>query len=250
MLFRPCIDLHSGKVKQIVGSTLETGELKENFVAEKSPGWFAGLFRDRQLSGAHVIMLGPGNEAAAIEALSAYPGGMSVGGGINASNAKRFLDAGAYAVIITSAIFENSRLSFEKVRELSSAVGRDKLILDLSCVSAEDGCRIACDRWRTVTNDVLTPELLCELSPYCCEFLVHAVSSEGKRAGADSAVVDILAAYASLPGSLPVTYAGGLASMADAESFIARTEGRVYFTVGSALNIYGGDLSLESLATL
>lgn len=250
MLFRPCIDLHNGKVKQIVGSTLDTELLRENFVAEKSPSWYAELFRSLGLPGGHVIMLGPGNREAALEALSAYPGGLSVGGGINEHNAREFLDAGASAVIVTSALFEQGRLSRGRVRALSEAIGRDRLILDLSCVSGEAGCRIACDRWRTVTEDGLTPALLSELAPFCAEFLVHAVSSEGKRAGPDGAVVSILAEYALSPGAVPVTYAGGLASLRDVSDFTSRTKNAVFFTVGSALDIYGGDLPIEKLVSL
>ncbi len=250
MLFRPCIDLHGGKVKQIVGSTLETENLKENFVAEKPPRWYAELFKANNMPGGHVIMLGPGNRDAALEALGAYPGGMSVGGGINEDNAEIFLSNGASHVIVTSALFENSRFSFERARELADRIGRDRLIFDLSCVSTPEGCKIACDRWRTVTDTCLTPEFMGCLEEYAAEFLIHAVGSEGKKAGPDSNVVDILAEYSAKQSSKPVTYAGGLGTVKDIKDFMSRTKSRVYFTVGSALDIYGGNLPLESLSAL
>lgn len=250
MLFRPCIDLHSGKVKQIVGSTLETDSLKENFVADAPPAWYAELFKNLGLKGGHVIMLGKGNEEAALEALRVYPGGMSVGGGINESNAGLFLENGASQVIVTSALFENDSFSFERAKELADSVGRENLIFDLSCVSSEKGCFIACNRWRTVTDTEVTPELLKKLEPYCSEYLVHAVSSEGKRAGADVAVVSVLASYAAEEGALPVTYAGGLGTKEDVDEFLLLTKNKVYFTIGSALDIYGGNLPLNDLASL
>ncbi|MBQ1956063.1 MAG: phosphoribosylformimino-5-aminoimidazole carboxamide ribotide isomerase [Clostridia bacterium] len=250
MLFRPCIDLHSGKVKQIVGSTLETDSLKENFVADAPPAWYAELFKSLGLKGGHVIMLGKGNENAALEALGAFPKGMSVGGGINEENARLFLEKGASQVIVTSALFENNSFSFARAKALADAIGKENLIFDLSCVSSEKGCFIACNRWRTVTDTEVTPELLRKLEPYCSEYLVHAVSSEGKKAGADIAVVSVLAQYAAEEGSLPVTYAGGLGSMEDINNFLLLTKNKVYFTIGSALDIYGGNLPLKDLSSL
>ena len=250
MLFRPCIDLHSGKVKQIVGSTLETGDLKENFVADKSPAWYAELFSSLELKGGHVIMLGKGNEEAALEALRAYPGGMSVGGGIDETNAGIYLENGASQVIVTSALFKDGSFSFDRARSLARQIGKDRLIFDLSCVSSEKGCMIACNRWRTVTDTEVTPEFLKTLEPYCSEYLIHAVSSEGKKAGADGAVVSVLTEYAAAPSSLPATYAGGLGSYEDIDNFLSLTKNKVYFTIGSALDIYGGNLSIKKLAAL
>ncbi|KAG6861614.1 Histidine biosynthesis bifunctional protein hisB, partial [Termitomyces sp. Mi166 len=97
-IFRPCIDLHDGQVKQIVGGTLSDASpetLKTNFVASQSPGDFARLYRDNKLEGGHVIKLGPGNDAAAQEALGAWPGGLQIGGGINDQNAQEWIDVGA-----------------------------------------------------------------------------------------------------------------------------------------------------------
>ncbi len=98
--FRPCIDLHSGQVKQIVGGTLSTvsSDLKTNYISQLPASHFAQLYRDNDLTGAHVIMLGLGNERAAQEALSAWPGALQVGGGINERNAKLWIDRGAEKV--------------------------------------------------------------------------------------------------------------------------------------------------------
>lgn len=98
--FRPCIDLHAGQVKQIVGGTLSTqeSELKTNYISKHPAGYFSQIYRDASLLGAHVIMLGPGNEDAAREALAAWPGHLQIGGGITDVNAKEWIDAGAEKV--------------------------------------------------------------------------------------------------------------------------------------------------------
>lgn len=98
--FRPCIDLHAGQVKQIVGGTLSTVEndLKTNYVSALPAKDFAKLYRENDAFGAHVIMLGPGNEEAAREALQAWPGKLQVGGGVNDGNAKQWIEAGAEKV--------------------------------------------------------------------------------------------------------------------------------------------------------
>ena len=134
-MFRPCIDLHEGKVKQIVGGSLgdDPAALRTNFVSDRPARWFAELYRRDDLRGGHVIMLGPGNEPAAREALAAFPGGLQVGGGINPDNARSFLEAGASHVIVTSWIFREGRLEEERLRQLSAALGKNRLVLDLSC---------------------------------------------------------------------------------------------------------------------
>jgi phosphoribosylformimino-5-aminoimidazole carboxamide ribotide isomerase len=105
--FRPCIDLHSGQVKQIVGGTLTTDDsaLKTNFVSTHAAAYYAGLYRDARLEGAHVIMLGPGNDQAAKEALKAWPGKLQVGGGINDRNARQWIEDGAERVSSPSGLF-------------------------------------------------------------------------------------------------------------------------------------------------
>src|SRR5580692_7528252 len=132
-MFRPCIDLHEGRVKQIVGGTLGDAGLRTNFVSEKPAAWFAELYQRDQLTGGHVIMLGPGNETAARAALAAYPQGLQIGGGVNAQNARDWLEAGASHVIVTSWVFREGRVDWARLEELVKSIGRERLVLDLSC---------------------------------------------------------------------------------------------------------------------
>ena len=237
--FRPCIDLHDGKVKQIVGSTLrDAGEgPRENFVSEKPASWYAELYKKDGLSGGHVIMLGKGNEEAALSALRAYPGGMHIGGGIRPDNATKFLDAGASHVIITSYAFdEQARFREDRVREMVETVGRDRLVLDLSCRATTDGWVVAMNRWQTMTDLIVDGDTFKRLSPYCDEFLIHAVDVEGKCEGIDEALVKCLGVWC----DKPVTYAGGARSVNDLTRTQELSAGRVDVTIGSALDIFGG----------
>lgn len=237
--FRPCIDLHDGKVKQIVGGTLrdEGPGPRENFVSEQAPAEFAQRFRADDLRGGHVIKLGPGNDAAAREALAAWPGGMQVGGGISADNAAEWLEAGASHVIVTSWLFEDGvRLSEARVRELSERVGVRKLVIDLSCRRRGDGWVVATNRWQTLTDLEVAPATLDRLAGHCDEFLIHAADVEGLCGGIDLELVKLLGEWA----GCPVTYAGGVASMADLEAIDEHGRGHVDVTVGSALDIFGG----------
>eukprot|EP01064_Diplonema_japonicum_P021992 TRINITY_DN315_c2_g1_i1.p1 TRINITY_DN315_c2_g1~~TRINITY_DN315_c2_g1_i1.p1 ORF type:complete len:257 (+),score=59.60 TRINITY_DN315_c2_g1_i1:61-831(+) len=239
--FRPCIDLHDGKVKQIVGSSLKdtTTEVKENFVSEKSAAHYAEMYKRDGLKGGHVIMLGKGNEDAAMEALKVYPGGLQVGGGINADNARKWLDAGASHVIVTSYMFDEARLSKEKVQKLRDICGKDKLVLDLSCKKVGSGWVVAKDRWQTLTDLPVTHEVLDMLSEYCDEFLVHAADVEGKCQGIDTELVEHLAAW----GKIPITYAGGAKSISDLSSINEVSNNRpIHLTYGSSLDIFGGSL--------
>ena len=237
--FRPCIDLHQGLVKQIVGGTLrDNSQPAENFVSEKSPAWFAECFRRDQLSGGHVIMLGPGNENAAKEALAAWPGGLQIGGGINASNARAWLDAGASHVIVTSSLFDpNGKFLPHALEEISQSCGAEKLVIDLSCRRSADGWIVAMNRWQTLTDLAVTHATLDRLAPYCAEFLIHAADVEGLRAGIDRELVELLGSW----GKIPMTYAGGAASMDDLRAIDADSSGRIDITVGSALDLFGGD---------
>ena len=237
--FRPCIDLHEGRVKQIVGSTLrDTGEgPKENFVSEHSAAWYAARYRDDGLSGGHVIMLGKGNEDAALEALRAFPGGLHIGGGIRPDNAPRFLDAGASHVIVTSHIFdEHARFSEARLQEMVQRVGAARLVLDLSCRATQDGWMVAMNRWQTMTDLPVDAETFSKLSPHCDEFLIHAVDVEGKCEGIDEPLVRCLSLWC----SKPVTYAGGARSVEDLRRVQELSQGRVDVTIGSALDIFGG----------
>ncbi len=240
MRFRPCIDLHEGKVKQIVGSTLRDLEgvgPEENFVSERPPSYYAELFKKDGLRGGHVIMLGPGNEEAAEEALRAWPGGLQIGGGITDENAALWLDRGADAVIVTSFCFKDGRFIEERVKRLIKKIGRDGLVLDLSCRRREDGhYYVVTDRWQRFTELRVDQETLEFLGGMCREFLVHGVDVEGKCAGVEEDLIEILGKYS----PIPTTYAGGIRSMEDLETISRLGRNRIDFTVGSALDIFGG----------
>jgi len=237
MRFRPCIDLHQGVVKQIVGSTLTSaGHAVTNFQAKKPAQWFASRYRDDGLTGGHIIQLGPGNAAAARSALAAWPKGMQIGGGVNAGNAAAWIDAGASHVIVTSWVFHDGVVDLDRLQTLMGIIGRDRLVLDLSCRRTEDGYTIVTDRWQTFTEEKISLALLDRLSVYCAEFLIHAVDVEGKCQGIESPLLDILGSWA----GIPVTYAGGIHTMEDIRRIAKLGRGRIDFTVGSALDIFGG----------
>ena len=237
-MFRPCIDLHEGKVKQIVGGSLsgDAGELRTNFVSERPAGWYAELYRRDALPGGHVIMLGPGNETAAREALAAYPGGLQIGGGINQDNAQRWLDAGASHVIVTSWVFRDGLLDQDRLATLARAIGKERLVLDLSCRRKGTDYFVVTDRWQKFTSMTVGAETLNSLAASCAEFLVHAVDVEGLCRGIDEELVQLLAQAS----PIPTTYAGGAKSLEDLETVTRLSNGRVDLTIGSALDIFGG----------
>jgi phosphoribosylformimino-5-aminoimidazole carboxamide ribotide isomerase len=237
-VFRPCIDLHEGKVKQIVGGTLsDSGAgLRTNFVSEKSAAWFADLYRRDGLKGGHVILLGPGNEAAAREALAAYPGGLHLGGGVTLQNARTWIEAGASHVIVTSWVFRDGRVDWERLNELVTMIGRSRLVLDLSCRKRDGAYYVVTDRWQKFTEEELSPPLLQKLGEHCDEFLVHAADVEGLCRGIDQELVEKLGEWT----PLPTTYAGGARSIEDLETVTSVGKGRVDLTIGSALDIFGG----------
>ncbi len=237
--FRPCIDLHEGRVKQIVGGTLdsESSGLKTNFVSDKSSGWFAELYAKNQLEGGHVIKLGPGNDEAAASALASYPGGLQIGGGITATNAVEWLGKGASHVIATSTLFSaDGRFLESALAELVAETGKDRLVIDLSCRRSETGWTVAMNRWQTLTDLEVTHEALDELCAHCDEFLIHAADVEGKCEGIDAELVAYLGEW----GKCPITYAGGAASLADLEQVATLSHNSVDLTIGSALDIFGG----------
>jgi phosphoribosylformimino-5-aminoimidazole carboxamide ribotide isomerase len=225
-------------VVQIVGGSLsDSGEgVRTNFVAEQPPRWFAELYRRDQLTGGHVIALGPGNEAAAREALGAWPGGLQYGGGVNADNAAAWLEAGASHVIVTSWVFREGRLEQDRLAELVRRIGRERLVLDLSCRRRGDDYFVVTDRWQNFTDLKLGPETFAGLARQCAEFLVHAVDVEGLCRGIDGELVAQLAEWS----PLPATYAGGARSLEDLASVQRLGQGRVDLTIGSALDIFGG----------
>lgn len=235
-LFRPCIDLHDGQVKQIVGGTLNDQGAKTNFVSQYDSAYYADLYRQHALKGGHVIALGPGNEEAALAALAAWPNGLQFGGGVNKENAARYLEAGASHVIVTSALFDQGEFSFEKLEEIKKEAGKDRLILDLSCRKTPQGWNIATNRWQTVTQTQVNQETLHELAEHCSEFLIHAADVEGLQAGIDKALVKYLGQHC----SIPVTYAGGARSLDDLKEVHQLSGGKVDLTIGSALDIFGG----------
>ena len=237
--FRPCIDLHDGKVKQIVGGSLrdEGAGPTENFVSDRPSSWFAQTFRDDALTGGHVIKLGPGNDAAAREALAAWPGGLQIGGGITEANAAEWLEAGASHVIVTSALFDaKGKFLADTLRALVAKIGRDKLVIDLSCRRGTGGWTVAMNRWQTLTDLAVNSATLDRLAPFCAEFLIHAADVEGLCGGIDAELVELLGSW----GKLPVTYAGGAARMADLLLVEQAGRGKVDVTVGSALDLFGG----------
>jgi len=235
-MFRPCIDLHEGKVKQIVGGTLGDSGLLTNFVSPRPAEWFAELYRNDGLAGGHVIMLGTGNETAARSALAAYPGGLQIGGGVNATNAREWLNAGASHVIVTSWVFREGRVDWARLDELIRAIGKERLVLDLSCRKRGEDYLVVTDRWQKFTELVVNAETLEKFSGCCAEFLIHAVDVEGLCRGIDHELVAKLGRWT----PLPTTYAGGANSLADLEEVTRVGGGRVDLTIGSALDIFGG----------
>lgn len=255
MEFRPCIDIHNGKVKQIVGASLSDlgDKANENFVSSQNADYYAGLYREEGIIGGHVILLN-GKESVyyedtkeqALKALKAYPNGLQIGGGINADNAYGFLEAGASHVIVTSYVFQNGTIRYDRLEELTREIGREHLVLDVSCKKALDGYYVVTDRWQKMTNEKVDLKLLQDLAGYCDEFLVHAVDVEGKSAGIDAELVNLLADY----DGIPVTYAGGVHEYEDILLLKSLGNGRVNVTVGSALDLFGGKLSWRRVQKL
>ncbi|XP_031741686.1 1-(5-phosphoribosyl)-5-[(5-phosphoribosylamino)methylideneamino] imidazole-4-carboxamide isomerase, chloroplastic isoform X4 [Cucumis sativus] len=248
--FRPCIDIHQGKVKQIVGSTLRDLEqdgstLLTNFETDKSAAYYANMYKQDGLIGGHAIMLGadPLSVVAAHEALHAYPGGLQVGGGISSGNACSYIEEGASHVIVTSYVFNNGQMDLTRLKDLVRIVGKQRLVLDLSCRKKEGKYAIVTDRWQKFSDVFLDEEVLAFLADYADEFLVHGVDVEGKKLGIDEELVTLLGKYS----SIPVTYAGGVTTMADLERIKDAGMGRVDVTVGSALDIFGGNMAYKDV---
>ncbi len=239
MRFRPCIDLHDGVVKQIVGSSLDDSSperLQTNFSAEKPSSWFADLYRKDNLTGGHIIKLGKGNDDAAIEALKAWPGGMQLGGGVNSENASYWLDAGASHVIVTSYVFSQGQIAEDRLKELVRKVGKKRLVLDLSCRKRQGEYFIVTDRWQKFTDVAITEQSLEWFSSYCDEFLIHAADVEGKCQGIELELVEMLGRFS----PIATTYAGGVRNVDDLELINHHGAGKMDATIGSALDIFGG----------
>lgn len=255
MKFRPCIDIHNGQVKQIVGGSLTDlgDQANENFVATQDAVFYAKLYEKHNLKGGHIILLNGKDssyyevtKAQAVSALKAYPGGMQIGGGINDENAYEYLESGADKVIVTSFVFKNGQISYENLEKLVKAVGKENLVLDLSCRKKEGQYYIVTDRWQKYTDVVLNKESLEYFSKFCNEFLVHAVDVEGKAAGIEEEVAALLGNW----GKLSVTYAGGIHTYEDLDKLKSLGKGKVDFTIGSALDLFGGKLEFEKIVKI
>ena len=253
MEFRPCIDIHNGRVKQIVGGSLSDDGAAENFVSEQAAADFAALYAERGLAGGHIILLdkpSTGFYEADLEqargALAAFPNGMQIGGGIHPENAEEFLDMGASHVIVTSYVFSEGKIRYDRIDEMKYVVGRKHLVLDLSVRLRDGRYYVVTDRWQRFTDEELTPALLRSLSYHCDEFLIHAVNVEGTGMGIDRDLLRIL----SEAEAGPITYAGGIATYEDIETIAGVGQGRIHFTVGSALDLFGGNLSFEKCAAM
>ena len=252
MEFRPCIDIHNGQVKQIVGGSLKdrNDEAKENFVAKKGADYYAELYAAHHIKGGHIILLNPASseyyEATrkqALRALEAYPQGLQIGGGIHAENASEYLDAGASHVIVTSYVFKDGRINMDNLEKIYREVGREHLVLDLSCRKRDGKYYIVTDRWQKYTDEVVDEKILNLLMSYCDEFLIHAVDVEGKAQGIETQLVSQLGEW----GQMPITYAGGVHSYEDIDLLKKLGKDRIYVTIGSALDIFGGSLSFEEV---
>lgn len=252
MEFRPCIDIHNGKVKQIVGGSLkdEGNQAKENFVAEQDAAYFAEFYKKDKIRGGHIILLNPSDSSyyketkrQALLALHTYPGGMQVGGGIHAENAKDFIEAGASHVIVTSYVFRDGKVNYNNLEKILAAVGKEHLVLDLSCRKKDGDYYIVTDRWQKFTEEKITPELLDKLKEYADEFLVHAVDVEGKASGIEVPLVEMLGDW----GRIPITYAGGVGSFEDLKQLKEYGKGRLNVTIGSALDLFGGRMAYKEV---
>lgn len=251
MKFRPCIDIHNGHVVQIVGSSLrdENDSAYSNFVSEKDSAYYANLYKEYGLSGGHIIILNgkdseyyEATKAEAIKALKAYKGGMQIGGGVTDKNAEEYILAGASHIIVTSYVFSDGNICYNNLKRLNSAVGREHICLDVSCRMRDNKYYVVTDRWQKFTDVVFDEDLILNLSQYCDEFLVHAVDVEGKKSGINSSIAEVLEKSPN-----PVTYAGGISSLDDIAKIRNIGKNKIDFTVGSALNIFGGNLDIMEI---
>ncbi len=255
MKFRPCIDIHNGKVKQIVGGSLkdEGNQAETNFISKQDAAWYAKQYCRDGLKGGHIILLNSQNSEyykasreQALSAMSAYPGGLQLGGGITAENASEYLKAGASHVIVTSYVFRDGKLDWENLIKLEETVGRKRIVLDLSCRKRDGKYYIVTDRWQKFTEEALSHDMLEHLAEHCDEFLIHGVDVEGKSSGVESDLVRMLGEW----DGIPITYAGGIGSMQELENFREACGGRLDFTIGSALDLFGGSIPYEVVAKL
>lgn len=255
MKFRPCIDIHNGKVKQIVGGSLKDAgnHADENFISDQDAAWYANQYRKDGIQGGHIILLNPeGSEyyeadvIQALDALKAYPGGLQIGGGIHIDNAQSFLDAGASHVIVTSYVFKDGQIHFDRLKKLSEKIGKEHLVLDVSCRKKDNHYYIVTDRWQKFTSVEMNHDTLRMLLPYCDEFLIHAVDVEGKASGIEKSLAELLGSFE----GCPITYAGGVGSFDDLRDLKRLGKNRVHVTIGSALDLFGGPIPYEIVKKL
>ena len=255
MKFRPCIDIHNGKVKQIVGGSLkDQGDYAvTNFASEYGADFYAQKYKSDGIRGGHIILLNAKTseyyevtKEQALLALRTYPGGLQIGGGITADNAKEYIEAGASHVIVTSYVFQDGEVNWENLKNLCKAVGKEHIVIDLSCRKKDGAYYVVTNRWQTFTNVKVTHEILHQFAEYCDEFLVHGVDVEGKSSGVELELVSLLAKW----NEIPITYAGGIGSMEDLDEFRKVSMGKLDFTIGSALDLFGGSISYEIVKNL
>lgn len=255
MKFRPCIDIHNGAVKQIIGASLkdEQDEADTNFTSELQADYYANLYKRDGLKGGHIILLNPegssyyeATKTQALKSLHAYPGGMQIGGGITAENADIYLNAGASHVIVTSYVFRDGQIRWENLMALKKAVGKERIVIDLSCRKQDDGYYIVTNRWQTFTEVKLMHEVLDRIAQYCDEFLVHGVDVEGKASGVAHDLVRLLSTW----NGIPVTYAGGIGTLSDLTTFEKESGGKLDITIGSAIDLFGGSIPYETVRLL
>ena len=252
MEFRPCIDIHNGQVKQIVGSSLKDfgDQAQENFVSNQDGSFYANFYKNLGIKGGHIILLNPvtsdyyqATKKQAFLAMQAYPGGLQVGGGITSENAKEFIEAGASHVIVTSYVFKDGVINYQNFEKLRDAVGKEHIVIDLSCRYKNDGYYVVTDRWQKFTDEKVDALLLDKLSDYCDEFLVHAVDVEGKASGIEVKLVKLLGEW----GKIPVTYAGGVHNFDSLKQIHEIGCNKLNVTIGSALDLFGGDMNCKQV---
>ncbi len=252
MQFRPCIDIHNGAVKQIVGGSLKDtdNQAEENFVSEYDAAFYAKLYQKLNLKGGHIILLNHKDSAffeatrrQTLEALRAYPQGLMVGGGIDAENAKEYLEAGASHAIVTSYVFKDGEVNIANLEKLVNTLGKERIVLDLSCRKLNGAYYIVTDRWQKATNVILNRKTLDYFSEFCDEFLVHAVDVEGKSSGIEEEVAKLLGDWA----KIPITYAGGVHNFKDLDLLKKLGRDKVDVTIGSALDLFGGSMNFQKV---
>lgn len=252
MKFRPCIDIHNGKVKQIVGGTLtdKFDRADENYVSKMDAEYYAEFYKKDNLKGGHIIMLNSidsnyfeATSKQALKALKAYKKGMQIGGGIHAENAEYYLEEGASHVIVTSYVFKNGQIDMEHLEKIKKEVGKEHLVIDLSCRRKGNEYYIVTDRWQKYTDVLVNEKTLDFFKDYCDEFLIHAVDVEGKASGIECSLAKLLGDW----GKIPITYAGGVGNFEDLNTLKNLGNDKLDVTIGSAIDLFGGTMEYNKI---